>query len=247
MRNQCIDPSAELIVTPYKSGVKFLAPANSDSIGSYSLGSVMQLPCNFYLLNKNSECVMANKHMADSLELDSEKKILGKTVFDFCDSEESLQVVKHDKQVIQLEKFLIVDEVRVDDVNRGHFLSIKLPVYSDANAVIGVAGVSVLLGRQPLAESIGMFFEMGFVNLNNWIKQKKLVKNRSIINGVAITDRQLQIVNLVVRGLSAAKIGLETGLSKRTVEHYIEAIKIKLQVSSKAQLIQLALKDCEFD
>lgn len=51
------------------------------------------------------------------------------------------------------------------------------------------------------------------------------------------------MINLVVRGFSAAKIAAELELSKRTIEHYFEAIKIKLQASSKAQLIQKLLAD----
>lgn len=52
--------------------------------------------------------------------------------------------------------------------------------------------------------------------------------------------RETEVLYLMLRGLSGSKIASELGLSTRTVETYIENMKNKLSIDSKAELIQKA-------
>ena len=234
------DFSAELIITPFKRGVKLLVPTKNDKepvIGT-SLNDAMFFPCNLFLLNQASECVLANDQMAVSLDLNSPRKIVGKTILDFCPNQLGREVMLNDAKVLDSESPLFVDEVAVmEEKIKKHFLSVKIPLYNNDNDISGIFGFSMVLKNQPLAETLNLLSKIGLLNLFNLTERRFLLKSGTIIDGVNFTDRQRQIINLVVRGFSAAKIASEIELSKRTVEHYIDTIKIKLHVNSKTQLI----------
>ncbi|MDQ2995229.1 MAG: LuxR C-terminal-related transcriptional regulator, partial [Pseudomonadota bacterium] len=57
-----------------------------------------------------------------------------------------------------------------------------------------------------------------------------------------LSDREMQCLQRIVRGLSAKEIGEELELSKRTVESYIDNIKAKLGCINKTELIVRAIK-----
>lgn len=57
-----------------------------------------------------------------------------------------------------------------------------------------------------------------------------------------LSERQLQCLLLIVKGMTVKQVGRELNLSPRTIEHYIEAIKNKLACFSRAELIAKALQ-----
>src|SRR5687767_9455524 len=54
--------------------------------------------------------------------------------------------------------------------------------------------------------------------------------------------REAEIIRYLTRGKTAREIAETTSLSRRTIEHYIENIKIKLKVKKKSELIEKALE-----
>jgi DNA-binding NarL/FixJ family response regulator len=52
-----------------------------------------------------------------------------------------------------------------------------------------------------------------------------------------ISNRQKQCLNYLAQGLSAKNIGKELNLSPRTVEAYIESLKLKFKCKNKTLLI----------
>ena len=56
-----------------------------------------------------------------------------------------------------------------------------------------------------------------------------------------LSNRELQVLNLVGRGVSSRDIAADLGLSVKTVESHRQSIKRKLHFSSNAQLLQFAL------
>jgi DNA-binding CsgD family transcriptional regulator len=122
------------------------------------------------------------------------------------------------------------------------FISFKIPWQNHQNQTIGVFICSILLGTQPLADSIYKIANMGILNFNEkstlefnkWTSSKLLSESQ-------LTIRELEIVKHVTNGKTAKKIAEISGLSRRTVEHYVENIKFKLKVSSKSDLIEKVL------
>lgn len=52
-----------------------------------------------------------------------------------------------------------------------------------------------------------------------------------------LSSREKQCAYFLLNGMTAKEIGHQLGLSNRTIETYIEHIKIKLQCRNKTQLI----------
>jgi RNA polymerase sigma factor (sigma-70 family) len=57
-----------------------------------------------------------------------------------------------------------------------------------------------------------------------------------------LSDRQRQVVELAIHGLSNKEIGSRLGISPRTVEHYRESAMERMQANRFAQLIQMIVR-----
>lgn len=57
-----------------------------------------------------------------------------------------------------------------------------------------------------------------------------------------LTPRELQILALLVRGSSKTEIGAELGISPATTEAHVSTIVSKLQVSSRAEAVSVAME-----
>ncbi len=241
--------SPEFEIAPYRNGVKLVHPSNCPPSTSEHLlvAEVNTLPCNTYLLDKKSECVVANEQMIESLGLSSLNVVLGKTVMEYLYDERCKRIIENDIKVLSSEMPLLADETRYENgLVHTEFLTIKMPAYDNELNLCGVFGFSITLGSQPLAESLSILSRMSLVNLAGLTKKIFLRDKFNEISGVNFTNRQAEVIGLLVRGLSACQVADKLGLSKRTVEHYIETIKLKLQVESKSQLIQKVIDEGYF-
>ncbi len=72
----------------------------------------------------------------------------------------------------------------------------------------------------------------------NFSEPNNLVEFCKYIDGIPLSHRQLQIMQLTIRGKTAKEIAKSLNLSRRTVEYYLEIIKEKTNSSSKAELIE---------
>jgi DNA-binding NarL/FixJ family response regulator len=57
-----------------------------------------------------------------------------------------------------------------------------------------------------------------------------------------LTDRETDVIRLVVEGLTARQIGTRLGLSPRTVENHLQHALRKLQLTNRAALIRYAIE-----
>ncbi len=69
-------------------------------------------------------------------------------------------------------------------------------------------------------------------------------RRRPVFGPEALSQREKQIIRLAIEGYSAAQIGKQLFISKRTVESHLANTYIKLGVDSK---VQLARKAAELD
>jgi NarL family two-component system response regulator LiaR len=77
--------------------------------------------------------------------------------------------------------------------------------------------------------------------LNHFVSSSEKVKRRE--PSEVLTQREMDILKLVTRGLSNAEIGNELFLSVRTVQGHLGSIFSKLGVSSRTEAVVRALKD----
>jgi DNA-binding CsgD family transcriptional regulator len=59
---------------------------------------------------------------------------------------------------------------------------------------------------------------------------------------IYMTNREIQVVQLLVRGQSNAAIGVELGIQIQTVKNLLSGLYAKLGVSTRLQLVLLALR-----
>jgi DNA-binding CsgD family transcriptional regulator len=66
-----------------------------------------------------------------------------------------------------------------------------------------------------------------------------LVSERCLIR---LTKQQTACLKYLGMGYTHKQIGTQLGLSQKTVEHYLEAVKLKLNCKTRAELIQQAIE-----
>jgi DNA-binding CsgD family transcriptional regulator len=57
-------------------------------------------------------------------------------------------------------------------------------------------------------------------------------------NSRQLTERELEVISLLVRGISNSEIAAELGLSERTIYDHIRNIKDKLDLVSRSDLLR---------
>lgn len=61
-------------------------------------------------------------------------------------------------------------------------------------------------------------------------------------NPAGLTNRQLEVLDLMADGLGNAEIGDRLFVSPKTVEHHVSAILAKLDARTRAEAVSLALQ-----
>jgi two-component system response regulator FixJ len=88
-----------------------------------------------------------------------------------------------------------------------------------------------------LAASIGDAVESGRDQLEHEREMAELTKRYT-----ELSERQRQVVDLAIDGLSNKEIGARLGISPRTVEHYRESAMERMQADRFARLIQMVMR-----
>ena len=140
--------------------------------------------------------------------------------------------------VLQQETVKIFDESNLRyDGKSLQFLSIKFPCYNFQHQLLGILGISIVLGEHPLAEAINQLTSLGLLPRNT-SEDQKLKLN---LGPIVLTPRELECLEYTVKGFTAKEIAKKLLLSPRTVEEYLNQLKLKFEVSSKQQMIQKVL------
>jgi len=239
------DTNEELGVIPYRNGVRLVQPIRTSRQSSDELttiGKLLAAPCNAYFLNTESRLVNGNITNAKVMGYDSIKASIGKSLDDVYAREMAEPIHANDRQILSEQKANFFEEMIVYDneVNK-NCLSIKMPLY-DGEKVNGIFGFSIVFGEQQLDKSLAIIAEAGLLHVMH--PYTSIIKHFSAYQCEEIpqlTARELQILDLVVRGKICPEISLRLGLSKRTVEHYIANVKEKFNVQTKSELIEKAL------
>lgn len=88
--------------------------------------------------------------------------------------------------------------------------------------------------------SPGIAFKMLQMVQNNEVKMNTAHQSEDSMDIFALTERELQILKLLVRGLLYKEIGAELGISPNTAKKHVINIYDKLHVHSRTQAIHIA-------
>jgi DNA-binding CsgD family transcriptional regulator len=224
-----LDTSEELQVQRYGNGIKLIAPEQAVNRSATTIRSLMQLPFSVYFLDTDSVAQNMNEANAQFLGVQSVKDGIGKTLFSALKKQSARHKINHDQAVMNENKIKIFEDSSIcKDGSIIHSLSIKSPWYDSGDKIIGIMGCTILLGKHALAESLEKITELGLLNAAGSKKE---------INAPQFSKREAECLHLLMRGKNAKEIAKILQLSHRTIENYLQNIKMKAGVSSKYALI----------
>ncbi|WP_058522746.1 helix-turn-helix domain-containing protein [Legionella birminghamensis] len=195
---------------------------------------------NVYFSNGEGITEQCNEACAVSCGYKSVKEAIGKSIFDspYVNNESNQICFNTNQDIIKSNRLKMIEERIYDQDGTGwQTLSIKLPWYDDNNKTIGIFGWSIVIGQQPLAESLTLLMKNGFVKpAVDLVDNYASVTGRQIGN-IYFSKREFECLTLLTKGKSAPEMGKILGLSHRTIEQYLASCKLKLKVRTKSQLI----------
>lgn len=211
---------------------------------NHTVGSVLSLPFNFYFLNTHGKTQLMNEESALMCGFSSAEDSIGKSLFDVSNEESAANLINNCSEVINSNSVKIFEEqnIRKDGLNL-QFLSIKCPWYDELNAIIGVFGCSIVLGKHGLATSLSAVMELNLFDSDKMPGNKQNQTSSLINNKTYLSKRELECLHLTIKGYTAKRIARELGISHRTVEEYLVNIRIKTGASSKAELIEMTIDE----
>ncbi len=119
------------------------------------------------------------------------------------------------------------------------FLSYKSPLRNHQGKIIGIFGLSYPFKDEHFHQD--QFNHILMVTGIQETEDLKFLVFKQKLQAYDLSKRQLECLYYTTKGMTAKNIAEHFSLSKRTVEHYLENIKIKLGCQSKAELISKIL------
>ncbi len=242
--SKLLDISDEFQLIRCINGVKLLRPNHRIKPHSHgfnlgcSVKQLLQLPFSVYFHNTQSELQKANDTLFEMASLNSEKDCLGKTAHSITSDEFATKLIKNDRNVLIHKNIQIIEEmgVRKDDFSI-HAISIKVPLYDGQSKLIGLMGCSAILKINSIANFLTKMAEFNLLN-----HFSHLYYRHSIPAHIHLSLREREVLENILSGYSAKKIGALLKISSRTVEYHLENIKAKFNVYSKSELIEKCLR-----
>lgn len=236
-----LDTSSELLIQRYKNGIRLIRPDQYAKNNYFLLGAIekfLELPFNVYFLNCDSIIQNMNEITAETMQFQSISNAIGKSMLHVAERRSAQSIINGDIQVLTNQSMKFFDH-KFDFKNGKicHGLSIKYPWYDHNCRLIGVFGISVIFGLQPLADSLTYIAQLGLLNSTQIKYHASDYITPLPFKNINLSRQENLCLKYLMQGKSAKAIANILSLSKRTVEHYIENIKNKMGVSSKYELM----------
>lgn len=233
---QKIDLNKEFFICRYKNGIKLMPPDRVDDTcynTGYSVEAFLKLPFCIGFIDTNYHILQVNEESASVLGFSSPKSAVNKSIYDVADTHSSEVVINNYKKIytekhikIHEEHILLKNEIKL------HRILIHSPIYNNEDKIIGLTGMTIVVGKHSISDSLSKAIELRLIDMPS-----SQQNNMHLLENKFLSKREKECLNQIVRGKSARAIADLLGLSKRTVEGYLENIKNKLNVSTKSELI----------
>ncbi|MBN9228265.1 MULTISPECIES: helix-turn-helix transcriptional regulator [Legionella] len=195
---------------------QFMSVVDPEQLYEWKYEGLSNFSTLFFWKDKKGEYLGCNDSFAERVGFDKSQKVLGCTDFDLCWSDSAPDFRLNDLQVIKYEKpKIIIETGKLLNGDLGKAISYKLPLRSaSTHEVTGIIGIAIEFNQMEISTD----------SLTNSIHISQLTK------------RQKECLFYLSKGLSIKQIARVLQLSPRTVEHYLEAVREKLDCHSLAQL-----------
>lgn len=147
----------------------------------------------------------------------------------------------------------LITDLRMPDIDglelqrRLEEQQIRMPVIfitghgTTSNAVTALKNGAVDFLEKPFGEK--QLLDSVTAALQKDARERELLREQEVVKQrfVCLTPRERQVFRLVVSDLPNKQIAIQLKISPRTVEHHREHLMLKLQASSQADLITMAV------
>lgn len=212
------------------------------------------LPVNFYLTDTSNINLACNQTTIQTLGDKSAADYFGFPLDEYLLRKEWPNhfhdiIAANNELILSERKTAMLQEPVLHNFIEKSLLSIKEPIVDDNNTPIGIVGISILIeqsSERPVLHH-NKFFDIALKapQIANTIfsalpLQYALKKPENPMANF-FSPREMDCINLLLFGYSYKHIANKLDLSSRTVESYIENIKIKLNCNNKQRLIEKLL------
>lgn len=171
------------------------------------------VPFVLFLKDKKGNHLDGNNNFIKLAGLKKIEDLIGLSDFDLVKHDQAVNVKAHDAEIIRIANAKVFLETATFRNGTSHqALSYKSPLRLRSKKIIGILGVAFLLDEKKL------------------FSPNKFFPN--------LTKRQSECLYYLSHGMTLKEIARELMLSPRTVEHYLEAAKIKWNCISLNALIK---------
>lgn len=228
----------DIALSRWKNGFKLSRVTDTPTLpGSTPLSVVMAQPFNVFFTNEASAFSNINESTTDTCGCDSPFAARGKKAIDFFDSHNANIIEEYNSAVLKKQCRSMHDyDLQRKDGSIKHVLTFRAPLYSNDGKVVGITGSSIAVGEHPLAESLATIHALGFM-----VAESHQPQGAITVGDVYLSSKEKLCLQYAVRGKTMREIAIILGLSRRTVEHYLENIKRKFNVKTKPELIERAI------
>lgn len=227
----------EMYVVRFRNGIRLMRSMSVSQSKEKKISSLLQLPFSVYFLDNDGNTALINEEGAAICGFQTPENSQGKSLLAVSDASSAKSLIDNCHEVIKAASTKIFEEQNLrQDGLLMQFLSVKMPWYSDSGEIVGVMGISIVLGKHSLSTALSQIKSLGFLD------QEEVVHNSPFkINNIALTKREIECLQLTVRGFTAKQIAQELEISYRTVEDYLNAVRGKAGVNSKSELIKMTI------
>lgn len=193
-----------------------------------------------YIKDEYSRYIYVNDNVLSFYNLTDLDQIYYKTDHEIYWHKYAKQYMDNDAQAITLGKFQAIEPTVTLDGGEAFILSNKYGFRDAKTKQYVMLGISKVIGENAMQLLLPSIYGQHQDKLN----EESYLFNQ-IVNEHAetkLTEKELDILYYTLHGLSQKQVADKIKLSVRTVEDYINHIKIKLRCFNKYQLFEFALR-----
>ncbi len=173
----------------------------------------------------------------------SRKHVIGNTDFNLPWASLTELYQQHDRDAMKKNQSDVLEPVKIAQSTIISSRTLKLPIADSSGEVLGVFGqMDVLAINSSLSEALSALIACDTRKAAHTHQNLKNYQCDSYDKNLKLTPRETECLFLLIRGKSAKEIARFLKISPRTVEVYIENIKLKMNISSRSQIVDKALE-----
>jgi PAS domain S-box-containing protein len=200
----------------------FIKNAKSHGV-CMDISSFERTPYNLYCLDRMGKFIDCNESEAKTFGFAKQDDLLGLSAFDIapeniavCYQQNNQEVIKEEQPKITTEPVLLANGKEIN------FLSYKVPFRHLSNKILGIIGISFPIN-------------------GSWLNENELAGS-SLKKSNPLSPRQMECLYYLSRGMTIKQIAKALILSPKTVEHHLDAIKLKLNCRTRYELVTKAFE-----